>query len=235
MPILDDELSGKRIDQLRAGVPLGLIIVVKKMVQSRAWAKQQLILDSTLQILYAEGPSGITFRAVAGKAGIPVSGVSYYFPTLVELVESAFVHYFGALVPRITENVLSGMGGSHDLTLLAKLFADEIFARDKPTLLPLYETLIMVARHPELYPAATEAIAMLPQAVTAGLEIMAVPESGILGPAIIAVIDGFSIRGLQVGNHGPWNREAFQRSLELLFLGAASTAVLDLGQQPSRS
>ncbi|MDN5667854.1 TetR/AcrR family transcriptional regulator [Arthrobacter russicus] len=194
----------------------------KKMVQSRAWAKQQLILNAALEVLYTGGPSAITYRAVAGKAGIPVSGVSYYFPTLVELVQAAFAHYFTLLVSKITGNILSGMGESRDLKLLARLFTDEIFARDKPSLLPLYETLLMAARHPELYSAATDAIAQLPRAVTAGLNSMEVPESEVLGPAIIAIIDGFSIRGIQPGNHTPWNREAFQRSLEFLFLGALS-------------
>lgn len=74
--------------------------VPQKTVQNRGKLKQQLILDCALELLYTEGPAGITLRAVAAKAGVPASSVSYYFPTLVELVQGAFAHYFDQLIDR---------------------------------------------------------------------------------------------------------------------------------------
>ena len=143
--------------------------VPQKTVQNRGKLKQQLILDCALELLYTEGPAGITLRAVAAKAGVPASSVSYYFPTLVELVQGAFAHYFDQLIPRMTGNIQRELGGSRDLKILAKALATEVSSRDSRTLLPLYETYLAVARHTELYPEADKAIAQIPIVVKAFL------------------------------------------------------------------
>ncbi|MDN5666780.1 TetR/AcrR family transcriptional regulator [Arthrobacter russicus] len=189
----------------------------QKTVQNRGKLKQQLILDCALELLYTEGPAGITLRAVAAKAGVPASSVSYYFPTLVELVQGAFAHYFDQLIPRMTGNIQRELGGSRDLKILAKALATEVSSRDSRTLLPLYETYLAVARHTELYPEADKAIAQIPIVVKAFLDDLAVPESATLSAAIVGLIEGFGLRRSNGRVEALWGQESLQRSFEMLF------------------
>ncbi|GAA1049008.1 hypothetical protein GCM10009569_11270 [Arthrobacter russicus] len=191
--------------------------VPQKTVQNRGKLKQQLILDCALELLYTEGPAGITLRAVAAKAGVPASSVSYYFPTLVELVQGAFAHYFDQLIPRMTGNIQRELGGSRDLKILAKALATEVSSRDSRTLLPLYETYLAVARHTELYPEADKAIAQIPIVVKAFLDDLAVPESATLSAAIVGLIEGFGLRRSNGRVEALWGQESLQRSFEMLF------------------
>ncbi|MBQ1443169.1 MAG: TetR family transcriptional regulator [Renibacterium sp.] len=189
----------------------------QKTVQNRGKLKQQLILDCALELLYTEGPAGITLRAVAAKAGVPASSVSYYFPTLVELVQGAFAHYFDQLIPRMTGNIQRELGGSRDLKILAKALATEVSSRDSRTLLPLYETYLAVARHTELYPEADKAIAQIPIVVKAFLDDLAVPESATLSAAIVGLIEGFGLRRSNGRVEALWGQESLQCSFEMLF------------------
>ncbi len=191
--------------------------VPQKTVQNRGKLKQQLILDCALELLYTEGPAGITLRAVAAKAGVPASSVSYYFPTLVELVQGAFAHYFDQLIPRMTGNIQRELGGSRDLKILAKALATEVSSRDSRTLLPLYETYLAVARHTELYPEADKAIAQIPIVVKAFLDDLAVPESATLSAAIVGLIEGFGLRRSNGRVEALWGQESLQCSFEMLF------------------
>lgn len=174
-----------------------------------------------MELLYREGPASITQRAVAAKAGIPASSVSYYFPTLVELVQGAFAHYFSQLIPRMTENISRELGESRDLKVLAKALAIEVSSRDSQTLLPLYETYLVVARNPELYPEADKAIGQIPVAVKAFLDRLEVPESEVLAAAIVGLIEGFGLRRTNGRNDELWGQKSLQRSFEMLFESAS--------------
>lgn len=198
-----------------------MMTVPQKTVQVRGKLKQQLILDCALELLYAEGPAGITLRAVAAKAGVPASSVSYYFPTLVELVQGAFAHYFNQLIPRMIANIQRELGDSRDLKILARALAIEVVSRDSRSLLPLYETYLAVARNTELYPEADKAIAQIPLVVKAFLDELQVSESDTLSAAIVGLIEGFGLRRSNGRVDALWGQQSLQRSFEMLFESAS--------------
>lgn len=46
------------------------------------------ILQTATEILAQEGPGGLTLRAVAGRVGISLAAVQYYFPTHSDLIQA---------------------------------------------------------------------------------------------------------------------------------------------------
>ncbi|HWR85839.1 MAG TPA: TetR family transcriptional regulator [Rhodoglobus sp.] len=52
-------------------------------------ARREALLDAVLRVLARDGASGVTHRAVAAEAGVPLSAATYYFSSIDELYVSA--------------------------------------------------------------------------------------------------------------------------------------------------
>lgn len=191
----------------------------QKTVQDRAKVKQQRIVDAALTLLRAEGPSGITLRAVAAQAGVPASSVAYYFPTLVELVQGAFTEYLQALAPTIESAAQAALSDPRDFHTMAAVLATQVTSRDGAALLPLLETYLAVARDPELYPEAARQLARLPLAIERFLDARGFGDSGNLAHAVISLIEGYALRRALARGAAGADRESLQQSLEFLFAG----------------
>jgi TetR/AcrR family transcriptional regulator, regulator of biofilm formation and stress response len=53
-------------------------------------ARAREILEATIDLIYEEGISAVTHRAVAERAGVAHSAPSYFFPSIDELIVEAF-------------------------------------------------------------------------------------------------------------------------------------------------
>lgn len=54
--------------------------------QARAIEKRKSILDSAIELMFAQGLQGVTHRQVAARASVPVGSIGYYFNTRDELL-----------------------------------------------------------------------------------------------------------------------------------------------------
>ncbi|PRZ41709.1 TetR family transcriptional regulator [Antricoccus suffuscus] len=54
--------------------------------QDRAIAKRALLIEGGAELIQTDGPSGFTARAVAAKAGVALSAVTYYFASVDDLL-----------------------------------------------------------------------------------------------------------------------------------------------------
>lgn len=59
----------------------------------RGAASRQAILDAAAALITRNGVSGLTHRAVAEQAGVPLARVSYHFPTVDDLMVAATARY----------------------------------------------------------------------------------------------------------------------------------------------
>ena len=53
----------------------------------RGEARREAILKATLDVIAAHGTDGVTHRAVAAAAGVPLSATTYWFSSRDELLE----------------------------------------------------------------------------------------------------------------------------------------------------
>src|SRR3954454_21812589 len=63
---------------------------------------RDLLLDCVERLMLAKGYAGVTYRAVAGEAGVTAGLVQYYFPSLDDLFIAAIRRRSGQNVERLT-------------------------------------------------------------------------------------------------------------------------------------
>jgi len=64
---------------------------------------RDVLLDSVERLMLKEGYAGVTYRAVAAKAGVTASLVQYYFPTLDDIFIAAIRRSTERNVARLTK------------------------------------------------------------------------------------------------------------------------------------
>ncbi|MGH0033483.1 MAG: TetR/AcrR family transcriptional regulator [Myxococcota bacterium] len=61
--------------------------------QARGERRRRTILDATLRVIGREGVAGVTHRAVAAEAEVPLASTTYYFESKADLLCEAFRYY----------------------------------------------------------------------------------------------------------------------------------------------
>lgn len=58
-------------------------------ITAKGAARRDALLDATIRVLERDGVGGVTHRAVAAEAGVPLAAATYYFATLDDLYVQA--------------------------------------------------------------------------------------------------------------------------------------------------
>jgi DNA-binding transcriptional regulator YbjK len=64
-------------------------------------AREREILEATIDLIYEEGISAVTHRAVAQRAGVAASAPSYFFPSIDDLIVEAFRSIVATMLERL--------------------------------------------------------------------------------------------------------------------------------------
>ncbi|MFH8250159.1 TetR/AcrR family transcriptional regulator [Microbacterium sp. B2969] len=59
--------------------------------------RRNRIIDAALEVIVEEGVHQTTHRRIAARAGVPLGSLTYYFESLSEILEEAFVHLSGRM------------------------------------------------------------------------------------------------------------------------------------------
>jgi TetR/AcrR family transcriptional regulator, regulator of biofilm formation and stress response len=118
----------------------------------RGVARKTEILDAALRIIGRDGLGGLSMRALATEAQIPLGATGYYFKTKQELVAEAFQRHTQQETERIVTTI-SGLREGLTAEQLAGRLADFIIEGLGPSrhrLIAEYEFLVESSRRPEL-------------------------------------------------------------------------------------
>jgi DNA-binding transcriptional regulator YbjK len=113
--------------------------------------RRHAILDATLRIIADGGPDAVTFRKVAAVAKAPLSLLTYYFASRVELIREAFRLHL-AEVARLLAELEPGSGPPKpdDVIELAMEVVRREFADDPAMVALEYELILYARRDPKL-------------------------------------------------------------------------------------
>ncbi len=100
-----------------------------------------------MRMIEREGVTGVTQRAVAEEAGIPPSAVTYYFPTIDQLLHAALAACNDSYIDQLRRIP----SGDQTLDELASLIADAGVGNRAQTAAE-YELFLLAAREPDLRP-----------------------------------------------------------------------------------
>jgi AcrR family transcriptional regulator len=103
---------------------------------------RQAILDATIAVVAESGLRGLTYRAVAARAGVNNSLVAHHFGSRDGLVEAALEH--------ATERTLAAFAASSGDRSLAEDLVDQLIGADAALQVFQYELLLESRRTPAL-------------------------------------------------------------------------------------
>lgn len=187
---------------------------------TKAQATRASLVAAAAELLREDGPSAVTYRGVAKRAGAASSSVGYYFESMSQLLGEAG-RYNIRLWGERAENV-----AAHAATLsedecreqAVPLLIAACLPSDEPTLSAHYAQLIAVSGEPVVTKAYQQGHARLYDAVAAILD--RAGYGGFPAPLVGTLVDGVAVTALSEGLNVHETAEAVLRQALALFESA---------------
>lgn len=152
--------------------------------------RRERIITAALAVIGRQGLSGLTHRAVAAEAAVPLGSTTYYFATLDDLLEAALEravsNYEAAL--QAWSNALPEVERRYPVDALTEMVM-EYLASDREHLVVEYELYLAAMSRPRLRTAASRYTGTTIRVLSA----LTTPDTA---SALTAAIDGLCIRAL---------------------------------------
>lgn len=159
-------------------------------------ARRAALLRAAVEVIAERGVGATTHRAVAARAGVPLSTTSYFFASIDELIVEALrgvintaATHLKAVTATLAENRTSpeNVIGTVVAALTTAPTADVIAQ---------FEAYIDAARRPALRPEVQRAIVVCENIAATALRLLGAenPDDG--ARAVVALIDGFALHRL---------------------------------------
>ena len=176
--------------------------------QERGEQRRDALLAAAVEVLEVGGPAAFSARSVAGQAGLPLAAVSYYFPTLDDLLGAAiavvvrgWVDHGEAVVGEL-EKTAERHGTARAATAIG---AALLPSGGAPQLRRRYEQLLAAAS----YPVAAAAMADLRPRLRVLVEriLLSTGATSVIGAdGLIALLDGAAIGAVSESAGGRGNQ-----------------------------
>jgi DNA-binding transcriptional regulator YbjK len=182
--------------------------------------RREALLRAAVEVVAERGVSGATHRAIAARAGVPLSTTSYFFASIDELVLEAlreFVARRVAELEAITAAVSEEGGSTAELT---ERFVSALTTAPTAPAVAQFESYLEVTRHPELRPEIESVLAAFERLAEAALAAAGArrPKEG--ARAFVALADGFALHRL-AWPRGAGDAAALRDALRALFIAYA--------------
>ncbi|MEZ5124378.1 MAG: TetR family transcriptional regulator [Solirubrobacterales bacterium] len=115
--------------------------------------RRERIAAAAIQVVARDGLDGLTHRAVAREADVPLGSTSYHFADKEELLKSA-VELAQEINRDVLTEILEGLSPDVDLAAAMAGVVEELTVRQRPQLVLDYEMYLAARRRPELRDAA---------------------------------------------------------------------------------
>ena len=185
----------------------------------RGAARRDAILRAAVELIGEQGPDALTHRAVAERAGVPLSATTYWFSSKEEIFRDAVAFAAGEEVDRLERLVLD-LATRH-LTpkawarqLSAALLSDAIRNPAQPV--AMFEFVLQASREPALRDEVARWETAHLRLAEAGLRAVGSADPKTDAHIVVAVVSGLML-GL-LANPGPaFERDVMRPTLERLF------------------
>ena len=158
-------------------------------------ARRAAIVDATVRVIAQVGAGGVTHRAVASEAGVPLASTTYYFDSKDALVVEAFERVIARSVALVERHATAGTGSLVDR--LVDLVLDQLADEGAPLTAQL-ELLIEAGRRPALRPLAERWDVAYMDAMTRVVAAAGVAEAAQLAAVLTALMEGALLSQLAV-------------------------------------
>ncbi|MEU5102638.1 TetR family transcriptional regulator [Streptomyces sp. NPDC021354] len=166
--------------------------------------RSRRIIDAAVAVVRERGIAGLSHRAVAAAADVPLGSTTYHFATLDDLLVAALRKVneeWLADVERWAERYDPAVGPAGQLAR----WVEELFAGDRERLVLEYDLCLSALRHEAVRPVAAEWVDGMVRVLS-----RLVPDPA-AARAVVALIDGMALQALLTGR--PYDREGTRAAL----------------------
>ncbi len=160
---------------------------------SKGEARIKEILAATVDLIYEDGISAVTHRAVAKRAGVAASAPSYFFPTIDALVVEAFRSIMATMFVELETLSLRIVSEDMDRDAAVDAFV-EMVATQAPKYDKLqFEAYLFAASRPALKAEVEAAVAMTRRPHSTLVTASRRDDLAWAAPILTALADGFGL------------------------------------------
>ena len=185
----------------------------------RGSARRDAILRAAVELIGEQGPDALTHRAVAERAGVPLSATTYWFTSKDEIFREAVAFAAGEEVDRLERLVLD-LATRH---LTPKAWARELSAallsdatRDPAQPVAMFEFVLEASREPALRDEVARWETAHLRLAEAGLRAVGSADPKTDAHIVVAVVSGLML-GLLANPEPAFERDVVRPTLERLF------------------
>jgi DNA-binding transcriptional regulator YbjK len=185
----------------------------------RGAARREAILRAAISLIGERGPDALTHRAVADRAGVPLSATTYYFDSKEELFREAVALAAREEVERLEDLVLALAPRALTPAEWARevaAFVAAVLEADPPRHVAFYELVLEAARTPGLRPEVTSWEEAHLRLAEVGLRAAGSSDPGVDARLVVVAITGL-VLGQLVTPVEHFERDVLRPALERLF------------------
>jgi DNA-binding transcriptional regulator YbjK len=156
-------------------------------------ASRARVLDAAIEVIAERGIGATTHRAVAARAGVPLSTTSYFFASIDDLIVEALRSVIDAVVARLqplTAALATGHRSAEETLDAALTGTPEIHIAAQ------FEAYLAATRRPGLQQEVQRAISACEHLAEAALHVVGGQDPHAGARAVVALIDGFALHRL---------------------------------------
>lgn len=164
---------------------------VRRPKQARGEERRERILRATLDAIGQTGVEGVTHRAIAARAGVPLGSLAYYFPAKDDLLREALVLFVDEEVARLEALGAQLAAARLAPREIAEAFAAELEGNDPVAQFELY---LEASRTPALRPVAAACLDAYRRCAEMALRAAGAPAPERSAALFVALVDGLSLQ-----------------------------------------
>lgn len=167
--------------------------------------RREQLVEAAAAVLLSDGPAGLSHRAVAARAGLPLAATTYYFDSLEDLLEAAMRRLADGWISAAQDAISRLPDALENDDAVAGAVVAVVTASpaggpaDREALLVVYERYVEAGRHPRLAGLVTEWNAEVEALLADLLRRGGVAVPGERAGTVLALADGALVRALGEG------------------------------------
>jgi DNA-binding transcriptional regulator YbjK len=187
--------------------------------QERSRVRREALLRAAIALRAEGGARAVTHRAVAARAGLPPASTTYYFESIQQLNEEALSLHVADRAGELDELVSGAVtAGRGDAIEIGNRLAEALADRATDVVVAQYEIYLEAVRNPNVRPSVADALDAFEQLTVELLTTLGARDPEGAAPAVIALVDGFTLHRLARPRPRDREVELLRGALRALFL-----------------
>jgi TetR/AcrR family transcriptional regulator, regulator of biofilm formation and stress response len=186
--------------------------------RARGQARRVQLLQAAVEVIAEQGVGGASHRAIATRAGMPLSTTSYFFASLDDLMAAALAVVADRVATRLDESIRTIVRTNLTAEEAIDYFIDTLLGSPSEDVAAQFEIYLECARRPQLQAAAHQIMVSVERAAESALRVLGIATPGDRAQLVVAMIDGLALHR-RAWPRGDADRRALSNAIHTVVAG----------------